>query len=96
MRGGNVYEFIDHTTFEECAVIYRGVKYFFRGLIFDKEKNKYSYVIDTWDDSGNYNKTVFNKTASSLEKCLELAQSEPIFDGKTFWEAEADMEWVEW
>ena len=39
MKGGNVNDFIDHTTFEECAVIYRGEKYFFHGLIFDKEKN---------------------------------------------------------
>lgn len=38
MKGGNVNKFIDQTTFEECAVIYKGVKYFFHGLIFDKEK----------------------------------------------------------
>ena len=96
MKGGNVYKFIDQTTFEECAVIYNGVKYFFHGLIFDKENNEYSYVIDVWDNNGNYDKTVFNKTAPTLEKCLEFAQNEPIFDGKSFWEAETDMEWVEW
>ena len=38
MKGGNVNDFIDHTTFEECAVIYKGEEYFFHGLIFDKEK----------------------------------------------------------
>ena len=96
MKGGNVYKFIDQTTFEECAVIYNGVKYFFHGLIFDKENNEYSYVIDVWDNNGNYDKTVFNKTAPILEKCLELAQNEPVFDGKSFWEVETDMEWVEW
>ena len=96
MKGGNVNKFIDQTTFEECAVIYKGIKYFFHGLIFDKEKKEYSYVIDVWDKNGNHEKTVFNKTAPTSEKCLELAQNEPIFDGKTFWEAEADMEWVEW
>ncbi len=63
MKGGNVYKFIDQTTFEKCAVIYKGVKYFFHGLIFDKEKNEYSYVIDAWDNNGNYDKTAFNKTA---------------------------------
>ena len=31
-----------------------------------------------------------------MEKCLEIAQNEPIFEGKTFWEAEPDMEWIEW
>lgn len=78
-----------------CSYI-QGYKIFFHGLIFDKEKNEYSYVIDIWDTNGDYEKTVFNKTASSMEKCLELAQSDPIFEGKTFWEAESEMEWVEW
>lgn len=96
MKGGNVSDFIDQTTFEECAVMYKGVKYFFHGLMFDKAKNEYSYMIDVWDNDNNYIKTVFSKTSPTSEKCLELAQNEPIFDGKTFWTAEADMEWVEW
>lgn len=66
------------------------------GSVFDREKREYSYVINIWDKNNNYVGIVFNKRASSLEKCLELAQNEPVFDGKTFWEAEADMEWVEW
>ena len=96
MKGGNVNKFIDQTTYEECAVLYKGTKYFFHGLIYDKDKNIYSYVIDVWDKNGDYEKTVFDKTASSAEECLALAQNEPIYEGKTFWEAESDMEWVEW
>ena len=38
MKGGNVKKFIDQTTYEECAIIYKGVKYFFHGIMFDKEK----------------------------------------------------------
>lgn len=67
MKGGNVGEFIDQTTYEECAVVYKGVKYFFHGIIYDKENRTYSYVIDVWDDKGNYEKTVFNKKAPSIE-----------------------------
>lgn len=96
MKGGNVNKFIDQTTYEECAVLYKGIKYFYHGLIYDKEKNLYSYVIDIWDKNGNYEKTVFDKTGSSAEECLNLAQNEPIYEGKTFWEAEPDMEWFEW
>ena len=76
--------------------MYMGAKYFFHGVIYDKEANEYSYDIDIWDDNGNYVRTIFSKKASSPEKCLELAQNEPIFEEKTFWEAEQDMEWVEW
>ena len=77
-------------------MIYRGGKYFFHGLIFDKEKNEYSYINDIWDKNGNFARTVFNQKAVSAEKCMELAQNKPIFDGKSFWEAESEMEWVEW
>ncbi len=95
MKYGNVNDFVDHTTYEECAVMYHGIKYFFHGIIYHKD-NDYSYDIVIWDDKGNYVKTVFDKRASSGEKCMELALNEPIFEGKTFWEAEKDMEWVEW
>lgn len=40
MKGGNVKKFIDQTTYEECAIIYKGVKYFFHGIMFDKEKKR--------------------------------------------------------
>ena len=84
MKGGNVNIFIDHTTFEECAVIYKGVKYFFHGLIYDNEKEEYSYVIDVWDSNGNYERTVFDKTASTSEECLKLAQNNPFLTVNLF------------
>lgn len=55
-----------------------------------------TFIEHTTFEECNYERTVFDKTASTSEECLKLAQNEPIFDGKTFWEAEADMEWVEW
>ena len=38
MKGGNVKEFIDKTTYEECAVLYKGIKYFFTVLFSIKIK----------------------------------------------------------
>ena len=96
MKNGNVNAFVDKTTIEECAVMYGGVKYFFHGLLFDSESKTYSFTIDIWDENGDYVKTVFDKTATSASECMELAFAEPIFDGKSFWEAETEMEWVEW
>ena len=96
MIGGKTTDFIEKTTYEECSVLYKGIKYFFHGLIFNKEENLYSYDIDVWDNDGNYIKTVFSEKNTSMETCMALAHSSPIFDGKTFWEAEPEMEWVEW
>lgn len=60
------------------------------------KKNEYSYIIDVWDKNGNFARTAFNQTAASTKECLELTQNKLIFDGKSFWEAESEMEWVEW
>ena len=78
MKGGNVNTFIDHTTFEECAALYKGVKYFFHGLIYDNEKKEYSYVIDAWDSNGNYtpNYVVYNYTVKGKSELLPIPQRE--------------------
>lgn len=96
MKNGNVNDFVEKTTYEECAVMYNGTKYFFHGLIYDNITNSYSYDIDIWDSNGIYVKTIFNQKSDKDSECIKLVQNEPIFNGKTFWDAEADMEWIEW
>lgn len=95
MKNADVNEFIDHTTYEECAVLYNGVKYFFYGAICNKEKHKYTYDIAIWNNN-DFVDFVLTEEYKSVSDCLEKALNEPIFNGKTFWEAEADMEWIEW
>ena len=49
MKGGHVNEFIEHTSYEECAVLYHDKKYFFHGLIFDQDTNTYTFEVELWD-----------------------------------------------
>ena len=95
MKSGNAHDFIDHATYEEVAVMYQGVKYFFYGLILNSE-GRYSFDIDIWDTDGNAVQTVFSGTFNSKDDCMSVFENSKIFNGKTFWEAEKDMEWVEW
>lgn len=95
MKGGSVQEFMDHATYEEVAVIYQGVKYFFHGLI-QAEDGKYSFDIDIWNNNGDCEKTIFAGTFQSKVDCILTFEKSKIFDGKAFWEAEKDMEWIEW
>jgi len=37
----------------------------------------------------------FEKAAPTEEDAREALLSEPIFEGKTFWQAERDIEWLE-
>ncbi len=96
MKNNNVNEFLDHTTYEECAVIYHGKKYFFYGMLFHKNMEVYSYDIAQWDTNGEHVKFVFQETADTSDKLLEKFYAAPIWDGKTFWQAEQEMEWVDW
>ena len=96
MKNNNVNEFLNHTTYEECAVIYHGKKYFFYGMLFNKNTKVYSYDIAQWDANGEHVKFVFQETADAADKLLEKFYAAPIWDGKTFWQAEQEMEWVDW
>ena len=94
MIGGNVNEFIDHSTYEEVAVMYNSRKFFFRGLMRDRDTQLYTFEIEYWGyDTAE---TVYCAVAKTGKECMERFLSEPIIDGKRFWEIEKDMEWVEW
>ena len=96
MKSGHVNEFIEHTSYEECAVLYHDKKYFFHGLIFDQDTNTYTFEVEAWDGENCFINTVFDTPAETAEKCMENFYQAPIFEGKSFWEAEPDMEWIEW
>lgn len=44
-----------------------------------------------WDDE----EFIWIHNDVSMQKCLEAFLDAPIFDGKTFWEAESEIEWVD-
>ncbi len=96
MINANVNEFIDHTLYEECAVMFHNKKYFFYGLLFHEENKTYSYDVALWDKAGNHVKWIFQETSPRSEELLERFYNKPIWDGKTFFSAEPEMEWIEW
>lgn len=53
MLDGNVSKFIDKITFQEEAVLYNG-KNFFHGLIYNPNKQIYSFEIHLWDKNDHY------------------------------------------
>ena len=65
-------------------------KYFSQGYVF--ENGLYRFELQQWEPEVKmlwYVEGLDNQ--SSLDKFLE----QPLFDGKTFWDAEQDIEWVE-
>lgn len=92
MINGSPNEFIDRLyTCQDTVFIYKGVKYWFQGYmpddntvhmeVFQVDPAKDGYV---WEYDGN-----------SISEGQDLFKSAPIFNGKTFWDAEDDIEWVD-
>ena len=95
MKGGYVNDFLDHVTYEEVAVRYKGKKYFFHGLLWNSEIGMYEFTIDLWDDKDWYVDTVYQATAPTANECMKRFLSESIIDGYRFWDIEREMEWIE-
>jgi len=96
MKNCKTTDFIEHTKYEECAVQYKNIKYFFNGIIFDKSSGKYTYRIDIWDQHNNYVKTVYDQSFNTEQECIDNALIAKIFDKKSFWDVENELEWIEW
>ena len=94
MIDGNARDFINKLYYEDHYAIYKANKYYFNGCQAKRLENGnedvkmevYNLTLDT---------TVFSVTRSNATDCLESFQNAPIFDGKTFWEVESEIEWVD-
>jgi len=91
MINGNPHDFIDTVySGQDIIFVFHGIKYWFQG----------------YTDNGKSHMEIFQYVPSSdgflwihdddsMLKCLEAFLDAPIFNGKTFWEAESEIEWVD-
>lgn len=95
MINGNVYEFIDELTFQDHYAIYQGQKYYFNGCQcqYDMKGNIISVTLEVYNLTTK--EAVFSTTQDSITKCIDAFEKAKIFNGKTFWKAEKDIEWVD-
>ena len=92
MINGNVNEFIDRIyTYQDTVFIYRGVKYWFQGYMPD-DNTVHMEVFQTEPPKDDY---VWEYNGNSISEGQDAFQNAPIFDGKTFWEVEAEIKWVD-
>lgn len=91
MTNGNVNEFIDGLHYgDERFFLFEGNKYFLQGYYVDGKPMLEIYVIENpavdfkWcmvSDNGEYP--------------VEVFENAKIFNGKSFWEIEKEIEWVD-
>ena len=91
MLNGDVNEFIDGLYYgDERIFLYKGEKYFIQGLTIDG-KNK--LLLDRWNPPAE--DYIWQAESKRGSFCVEKFLQAPIFDGKTFWEVEQEIEWVD-
>ena len=95
MINGNVNEFVDGLYYgDERWFMFRGVKYFIQGWVKNEE---FTLELEQMEPEPKQNSPLWTKTCS-YDRKQEIVKdflSAHIWDGKTFWQAEQEMEWVD-
>ena len=95
MEGGRINDFIDAFSYQSVAILFKGEKYFSDGITTNAD-GKFSFFIIKVDDQGNHISDIFENESESVEGCIKAFENAPIWGGKTFYEAEKEMTWVDW
>ena len=91
MINGDVNEFIDGLYYgDERIFLYHGKKYFIQGYGVNKIPTLF---LSTWEPpSDDY---LWKQGGDEHNYPVEQFLQAPLFDGKTFWEVEQEIEWVD-
>ena len=95
MEGGRVNDFIDAFSYQSVAIVYKGEKYFSDGITM-RDDNKYSFFIIKVDDNGEFLSDVYEYEGDSITDCIIAFENATIWNGKSFYEVESEMTWVDW
>jgi len=95
MIDGNVKQFIESLYYEDAYFIFQNEKYFANGCCctFDENQTVIAVTLEIYNlDKAT---TVFSITKQTQEECVKCFEESPIFDGKTFWEVENNIQLID-
>ena len=92
MINGDVNEFVDGLYYgDERWFRFNGIKYFIEGWV---KEGLFSLLLYQMELDPGY---VWEKTepVTQRQEVVDAFLTDKIFDGKTFWEVEKDITWIE-
>lgn len=90
MINGDPYEFLEHIySGQDTPYIYHENKYWLQGYTVEN-----GFHMEIFHCSPPYD-YVWEYTGKDPVECMDAFQSARIFNGKTFWEVEKEIEWVD-
>ena len=92
MEAGNVNQFLEEITWQEETILFNGKKYFFNPW---EHQGIGRLEIQQWNLKDEWVSDFFYVEGNTTEECVKKMVAAPIWDGKTFWEAESEMTWTD-
>lgn len=95
MIDGDAHDFIDKLAYEDHYILFDSRKYYLNGCQMRKEDDgkAVSVRLEVYDLSSKT--TVFSTVEESASACLVAFAEAKIWAGKSFWQAEKDMTWID-
>ena len=94
MINGDIDKFMAELSYQDHDAVYNGDKYFFNGAQcqFDDNGNVKRATIEIYNLTKD--ETIFSVERPSIRECLQALMKAKIFDGKTIYEVEKEIEWT--
>jgi hypothetical protein len=92
MINGKPNDFLDTIySCQDINYLYHGIQYWFQGYMPD-EDTVHMEIFQYKPPKDDY---IWEFDGRTIEECMNAFLKAPIFDGKTFWQAEQDIEWTD-
>ena len=96
MINTDMNQFLDCLNYgEEIDILYKGDKYFIEGYYSD-DKVAHFIVYKYSEDGNDVHEMIYETTSDNkIKDCADNFLEAKIWDGKSFWEVESEMEWID-
>lgn len=92
MIDGNPHEFLEQlSSCQNTIFIYNGCKYWFQGYMPERGK----VHMELYEHEPPSEGVVWEYDGAAIDEGIEDFIKAPIFNKKTFWEVEEDIQWVD-
>ena len=97
MNGEQARQFADSASYEDCAVEYNGAYFWCYGLWWNDKRGVFGIAVDKYRSlhpDWDFAEEVLRVESPDRDVCMKHFLEDPIFDGKSFWDAAPEMKWV--
>lgn len=100
MKGGYADDFIDYLLDDNACVRYKSYVYRFSKVRYNPGRDIYSVSVEKYRYTDvpfeDFMELVYYYESDDEEDCLNHIAEDVLWDGKTFYDLEKALEWIDW